>query len=70
MSEPLDSLLQQEVEASPVSVIEEDALPRVAAQGDMIERPWMVNSWFTGHESILNNKLQHCKPDPISFSHG
>jgi hypothetical protein len=35
MPEPLDPLLQQEIEASPVSVIEEDGLTRVAAQGDM-----------------------------------
>jgi hypothetical protein len=43
MPEPFDSLLQQEVEASPVPVIEEDGLPCVAAQGNMIERPLIVN---------------------------
>ena len=64
MPEPLDPLLKQEVKASPVSVIEEDGLPCVAAQDDMIERSWIVNSWLTGHGSMLNNKLQLCKPDP------
>ena len=65
-SKPLDLLLQQEVEASPVSVIEEDGLPCVATQGNMIERSRTVNSWLTGHGSMLNNKLQLCKPDPLS----
>jgi hypothetical protein len=64
MPEPLDPLLEQEIETSPVSVIEEDGLPRVAAQGDMIECPWIVDSGLTGHGPILNNKLQRCKPDP------
>ena len=57
------------VEASPVSVIEEDGLPCVATQGNMIERSRTVNSWLTGHGSMLNNKLQLCKPDPIRRPH-
>jgi hypothetical protein len=68
MPEPLDPLLQQKVKASSVSVIEEDGLPCVAAQDDMIERSWIVNSWLTGHGSMLNNKLQLCKPDPTGSS--
>jgi len=67
MPEPLDPLLQQEVEASPVSVIEEDGLPCVATQGNMIEGSRTVNSWLTGHGSMLNNKLQLCKPDPLTL---
>jgi hypothetical protein len=53
MPEPFDPLLHQEIEASPVPVVEENGLPRVAAQGDMIERPWIVDSWLTGHEPML-----------------
>ena len=64
MPEPLDPLLQQEVETSPVPVIEEDDLPCVAAQGDMIQRSWIVNSWLTGHGPMLIKKFQNSKPDP------
>jgi len=60
--EPLGPLLQQEVETSPVPVIEEDGLPRVAAQGDVIERHWILYSWLTSHGLMLNNKLLNCKP--------
>jgi hypothetical protein len=68
MSEPLDPLLEQEVKSSPVPVIEEDGLPCVAAQGDMIERPWIVDSWLTSHGPILNNNLLNCRPGPRCFS--
>ncbi len=47
MPEPLDPLLQQEIEASPVPVIEEAGLPRITTQGDKTERPWKVNSRVT-----------------------
>ena len=67
MPEPLDPLLEQEVEASSISVIEEDGLPCVAAQGDMVECPWIMDSWLAGHATMLNNKLQYCKPDPIPW---
>jgi hypothetical protein len=39
MPEPLRSFLQQEVEASPIPVIEEDSLPGVAAKDNMIDCP-------------------------------
>jgi hypothetical protein len=64
MPEPLRPFLQQEVEASSVPVIEEDGLPCVAAEDDMIGCPWAVDSWLTGHGATLNNLLKLCKPDP------
>jgi hypothetical protein len=64
MPEPLDPLLQQELEASRVSVIEEDGLPCVATQSNMIVRSRTVNSRLAGHGSMLNNELQLCKPGP------
>lgn len=69
MPEPLRSFLEQEVEASPVPVIEKDGLPCVAAKDDMIECPWEVDSWFTGHGFMLSNKLKLCKPDPNCVPH-
>ena len=57
MSEPLNSLLQEEVEADPVSVIEEDGLPCVASQGDMIECSRVIDSWLSGHGPILNQLI-------------
>ena len=65
MPEPLGPFLQQEIEPSPVPVIEEDGLPCVAAQGNMIQRAWIVDSWLTGHDPMLNNNLRVCKPDPF-----
>jgi len=55
ISEPLDPLLEQEVEASPISAIEENGLPCVASEGDMIKGAWIMHSRFTSHGAILNN---------------
>ena len=62
MPEPLDPLLQQEVEASPVPVIEEDGLPYVASQGDMIERPWIVNSRLPGQGPMIKIAKLQARP--------
>jgi hypothetical protein len=64
VSESLDPLLDQKEESSAILVIEENALPAVAAQDDVVERPRVVNPWFASHAIMLYHELLNCKPDP------
>jgi hypothetical protein len=66
--EPLGPFLKSQAEASAVSVIEEDRLTGVAAEGDMIESPGIVESWLSRHGAILQSKSQYREPGPASFS--
>ena len=63
VAKALDSFLDQKVEARAILITKENGLAAIAAQDDVIERPWIVNSWLTSHGAILHNKLQLCKPD-------
>ena len=64
MPEPFDPFLQKETASSPVSIIEEDGLPGVAAEDDVIHRSGIVNSRFPSHGAIPHPLFQFCKPDP------
>ena len=68
VTKSLDPFLDQKAEASAVSIIGENGLTAVAAQGDVIQRPRIMNSWLPSHRPILQNKLPFCKPDPRGFS--
>ena len=47
VSKPLSPFLDQETKLRPVYVIIEHIIPRISPQDDMIQGPWIVDSWFT-----------------------
>jgi len=64
VGESLYSFLEQGVEASTILIIEENGLPAIAGQDDVIECSRIVNSWLPSHAVLLRHKLQHCTLDP------
>jgi hypothetical protein len=57
-AEFFDGFLQEEEKTAPVAVIEEDVLPGVPAQDDVIESAGIVDALFAGHGEILQELKQ------------
>jgi hypothetical protein len=64
VSEAFNSLLEEEVEAGAIFVIEENRLAIIATEDNMVQCSGIDNSWFPSHEIILSYNSQYCKPDP------
>jgi len=64
VSEPFNSLLEKQIKAGTILVIEENRLAIIAAQHNVIQCSGVDNSWFSSHEINLSQKSKYCKPDP------
>lgn len=51
--EPLGSLLEKEVKAVPVGIVEEHVVAGIPAENDMVDGTWIMDTWFTWHDQIL-----------------
>ena len=47
VSKPLSSLLHQKTESRPVYIIIEHVILGITPLDDMVQRSWIVNSWFS-----------------------
>ena len=68
MTEPLYSLLNQQIQAISVVIGEEYILPAVTSEHDMIEPAHHVDPGFPGHVpsvDMVRLIIQIRKPDPI-----
>ena len=65
VTESLDPLLNQKVEACTILIIEENGSAAIAAQDDVIECSRIVDSWLSCHAATLHHKLHYSKPDPV-----
>jgi len=68
MEEPFDPFLQKEIEPSPVSTIEEDGLPGVAAGDDVIHRSGTVNLNVANNPSIRTwvSRSERLRGEPLT----
>lgn len=64
---PAGSLLEQEIEAISVIILEEDRLTAVTPENHVIESAGMMNAWFTGHGEMISpcHILLTWEPDPF-----
>jgi hypothetical protein len=67
MFKSFSAFLKESIKIFSGLVFEEDILPCVAAQDDMINSARVKDSWFAGHERSIAEKSQIVKPDPNFF---
>ena len=64
VSEAFNSLLEEQIKAGTILVIEENRLAIIATEDNVIQCSGVDNSWFSSHEIKLPENSQYCKPDP------
>jgi len=62
--EPLDGLRQDLEEELTIRIDEEDLGARIAATGDMVESPRVLNAKRASHGSSLQRPMRDCKTQP------
>jgi hypothetical protein len=69
IAKPGRTFLQEEVKAAIIFIGQENILPAIASQHDVINPAGDMNPWFACHGFIIFNKcfLSTWKPDPFSF---
>jgi hypothetical protein len=64
VSEAFKSLLEEQIKAGAIFVIEENRLAIIATEDNVIQCSEVNNPWFSSHEIKLSQNLRYCKPDP------
>jgi hypothetical protein len=67
VSEAFKSLLEEQIKAGAIFVIEENRLAIIATEDNVIQCSGVNNPWFSSHEIKLSQNLRYCKPDPHVF---
>jgi hypothetical protein len=72
-AELLDGVLEDQVEAIPVAIVEEDRVAGVAAEDDVVDGAGIMDAGFTGHAGRIAANVRKSNltpPDPlISCTH-
>jgi len=62
VSEAFNPLLEEQIGAGAILVIEENRLAIIATEDNVIQCSGLDNSWFSSHEIKLSQNSQYCNP--------